>query len=501
MNGSELNFVNSLWRTPLMEAVGLALLHFIWQGFLVGLMVRVTLAAQQSHSANARYLTCLMGMGVMMALPAITVYAIMLDLPSAFPSPLTGVALLATPVAAPHWTLPLLPWLTCGWIAGACTLQLRLIGHWLRAEMLKRTGLQIASRECRRHFSELRGRMEIKGRVRIFESAQIAVPSVIGWLRPVVLIPIGLAERLTPIQLRSVIAHELAHIGRHDYLMNLAQSVFESLLFFHPITWWVSRRLRMEREFCCDDTAIAVCDNRLQYAQALSALENIRGIKEQTVLAANGGSLMKRLTRILAGERTGSNDLNKLLLPLSMLLVMVVAAVAIGVGCSSEAIDDVSGAQQISSPVTLTAQDTEEPGTAACCDLVEIRECLAQAESLDLDGIRAMTSQFCAGGGELTELKEGGCVIALCSPDGETKSECIVDLVTDLEGLGEKCKDMSDEEWKTFLRSHLELVCPGATADIQVEKIGEDGKSVMLAITTGARVINPAGDEQNSDGQ
>jgi beta-lactamase regulating signal transducer with metallopeptidase domain len=484
MISSELNFMSGLWRTPLMEAVGVALLHFIWQGFLVGLMVRITLAAQQTHTANARYLTCLIGMAVMMALPALTVYAIMLDLQSALPSTVTTIVLISSPVSAPNWSLPFLPWLTCGWIAGACTLQLRMIGHWLRAEMLKRTGLQIASRECRRHFSELQGRMEIKAPVRIFESAQIAVPSVIGWLRPVVLVPIGLAERLTPIQLRSVIAHELAHIGRHDYIVNLAQSVFESVLFFHPITWWLSKRLRMEREFCCDDTAIAVCESRLQYAQALSALENVRGIKEQTVLAANGGSLMKRLTRILAGERAGSNDLSKLLLPVSMLLVMMVAAVAIGVGCSSEATDDLGGVQQQSSPTTPVVQSAS--GEQPCCeiitDYIDIEACLAHCESLDVEKIREMAGDFVSTGGELVELKKGNCVIALYNPEGGAQGECALELVTNLEALGKECKDMSEEEWKTFLKYHVQSCCPEGTAEIHVKKLDENGDPLLVTI-------------------
>jgi len=133
----------------------------------------------------------------------------------------------------------------------------------------------------------------------------VLVPSVVGWLRPVVLAPATLATGLSPDQIRGLLAHELAHVRRHDYLVNVAQCVIESLLFFHPVTWWLSGRVRAEREFCCDDIAVAVGGGALAYARTLSSLEELRGRPALPVLSAKGGSLMTRITRLHEGARRG----------------------------------------------------------------------------------------------------------------------------------------------------------------------------------------------------
>src|SRR5262249_26688490 len=127
-------------------------------------------------------------------------------------------------------------------------------------------------------------------------------PMVIGWLRPVILLPASAMTGLTPQQLEAIIAHELAHIRRHDYLINLLQAVIETLLFYHPAVWWVSRRIRQEREHCCDDLAVAVCGDALTYARALLEMERLRAAGPQLAMAANGGLLMNRIRRLVGAQ-------------------------------------------------------------------------------------------------------------------------------------------------------------------------------------------------------
>src|SRR5207247_9522060 len=138
--------------------------------------------------------------------------------------------------------------------------------------------------------------------VRILESALVQVPTVIGWMRPVVLIPASALAGLTPRQLEAVIAHELAHIRRYDYLVNLLQTAVEILLFYHPAVWWVSREIRQEREHCCDDVAVEVCGDALTYARALAEIEALRNIRPQLAMAADGGSLLARIERIIGSS-------------------------------------------------------------------------------------------------------------------------------------------------------------------------------------------------------
>jgi GWxTD domain-containing protein len=125
------------------------------------------------------------------------------------------------------------------------------------------------------------------------------VPAVIGFLKPVILVPAGLLAGLPAEQLEGILAHELAHIRRCDYLVNLAQSLVEGLLYYHPAVWWVSSVVRAERENCCDDVAVAVSGDARGYAAALANLEESRWTAPETALAASGGDLMKRIRRLL----------------------------------------------------------------------------------------------------------------------------------------------------------------------------------------------------------
>ena len=110
----------------------------------------------------------------------------------------------------------------------------------------------------------------------ILESGAVAVPTLVGWVKPVVLLPAAALSGLSPEQLQAILAHELAHVRRHDYLVNLLQSMVETLLFYHPATWWVSAQVRAEREHCCDDLAVEVCGDRLVYVSALAELTTHR---------------------------------------------------------------------------------------------------------------------------------------------------------------------------------------------------------------------------------
>jgi beta-lactamase regulating signal transducer with metallopeptidase domain len=128
-----------------------------------------------------------------------------------------------------------------------------------------------------------------------------------GWIRPVVLMPVSAFTGLTPQQIEIILAHELAHIRRHDYIVNLGQIMVEILLFYHPAVWWVSDKIRQEREYCCDDVAVSLCGDRLQYARALANLESMRVTGQMLFPAATGGALLARIQR-LVGEKSSVHD-------------------------------------------------------------------------------------------------------------------------------------------------------------------------------------------------
>ena len=174
------------------------------------------------------------------------------------------------------------------------------------------------------------GRLALDRVVRVCESSAVLVPVMIGWLKPVVLLPASTISGLAPAQVEALIAHELAHVRRHDYLVNLLQAVVETLLFYHPAVWLVSNHVRTEREHCCDDLAVGVCD-RLVYVTALADLAALTTVP-RVALAATGGSLLGRVRRIL-----GAGNDNRLPVSgsLSALLVLLVGGILVPISLVS----------------------------------------------------------------------------------------------------------------------------------------------------------------------
>lgn len=213
------------------------------------------------------------------------------------PSPASRLS--AARVAVQRWLQGALPWLVTLWLAGAVLLSLRLLGGWAWARRLTRVGMRAPSQALQATLERLRAVMRVSREVRLLESVMVQVPAVVGWLRPVLLVPVSAATGLTPQQLEVLLAHELAHIRRHDYGVNLLQCVVETLLFYHPAVWWVSRQVREEREDCCDDAAVAVCADPRAYASALLELETLRAGGLGLATAASGGSLLRRVRRLL----------------------------------------------------------------------------------------------------------------------------------------------------------------------------------------------------------
>ncbi|HEX4964734.1 MAG TPA: M56 family metallopeptidase [Thermoanaerobaculia bacterium] len=306
------------WATPWVVAVAWALIHFLWQGALVGLAVAGALRLLSKSTASLRYAVAGGALLVMLALPIGTALrgASSPGGGPVFTAPMVGQTSPSSPSGPggrlreegrgdegwPAFSLPsALPWVFALWLAGVALLSIYHLGGWRQARRLTRTGRPLKGNlEATVH--GLANRLGISRAVRLLESAAVPVPAVIGWLRPVILVPASTLAGLAPRQLEAVLAHELAHVRRHDYLVNLLQAAVETLLFYHPAVWWVSSQVRRERENCCDDLAVAVCGDRLGYARALVDLEGLRS--PRLAMAADGGSLRDRVRR-LAGVPEG----------------------------------------------------------------------------------------------------------------------------------------------------------------------------------------------------
>jgi len=276
-------------------AIGWALLHLIWQGTIVAALLATTLALLCRRSAAARYYAACLALLLLAVLPAVTAIRAYQTPPfSGIETASTWMAS-AIALASAHMRE-----IVAAWLIGVALLSLRLGGGWLRARRLATRGTK-PSPAWQRTVDRIAASIHLRRTVKLLESAAVEVPTVIGWLRPVVLLPLAALSGLSPEQVEMVLAHELAHIRRNDFLINLLQAIVETLLFYHPAVWWISRQVRIERENCCDDLAISVCGSRLKYARALTRLEELRVDAAPLLLAANGASLIHRVRRLTVG--------------------------------------------------------------------------------------------------------------------------------------------------------------------------------------------------------
>ncbi|HEX8175820.1 MAG TPA: M56 family metallopeptidase [Pyrinomonadaceae bacterium] len=323
---------------PLVQAIGWALMHSLWQGALVAILLLFALQLMRGFSSQARYAAATIGLTLMLAAPAATLYSLYSSMPGAGSSAGQRAALSGSrqsidargnlPKGSPptqadsaggadrpsdlasFQTLTegrfarLARWLVLFWLGGMVIFSARLFSGWMATERLKRRGLGRAGAACEESFARLARRIGISRPVRLYKSVLVEVPTVIGWLRPVVLVPVSAFTGLSQQQLDALLAHELAHVRRYDYLVNLLQSIAETLLFYHPAVWWVSKQIRIEREHACDDLAVEACGDTLLYARALAELETLRtGPESGLALAANGGgSLISRVRRLISAH-------------------------------------------------------------------------------------------------------------------------------------------------------------------------------------------------------
>ncbi len=298
-----MTLVEAWVQTPLAQAIGWTLVHSLWEGAVVALVLAGAFGAVRS--SRGRYAAACLAILVMLTGFGFTFARLM-------PRQRSPVAALANARGA--W-LPagfeepknlvrsgaadFLPWLAPFWMAGVAIFHLRSLASWMAARRLRRTGVCLAPDLWRERLDRLAARLRLSTPVTLLESCLAEVPVVIGYLRPAILMPVGLLAGLPAGQIEAILLHELAHIRRYDYLVNLLQTAVEGFLFYHPAVWWISGLIRAERENCCDDLVVATNGDAHEYAAALIALEQNRWSACEAAPAATGGNLMQRIRRLL----------------------------------------------------------------------------------------------------------------------------------------------------------------------------------------------------------
>jgi beta-lactamase regulating signal transducer with metallopeptidase domain len=301
-----MTLLQSWAATPLAAAIGWTLIHSLWEGASATLTVIIAMAA--TRSPRVRYAV---GCFSLIALLVMTAFTFALVIPHATEHQLLPVR---SGLAAqtdfnnqpfrPAWDLRYaVPWLAVLWLVGVWTCCLWRALSFYSVYQLRYRGLCAAPQRWLEKTERLCKRLSVSRPVTLFESALTEVPSVLGHLRPMILMPAGLLTGLTEPQLEALLVHELVHVRRCDYLVNLSQCLLECLMFYNPAVWWISSVIRAEREHCCDDVVVETTGDAHTYAVALTTVEEVRWAASQPSVAANGGSLVKRIRRILSTEQ------------------------------------------------------------------------------------------------------------------------------------------------------------------------------------------------------
>lgn len=321
------------FASPLVERLGRTLVHFLWQGAAIAAILEFALAILKRKAPAVRHAVAC-GSLFVIALAPIFTFAIVrsndssrVEISSGVLAETDGLASIKAidaeeddridknrslgmiVVSAPlrssfrfaeridRWS----PFVVAVWLAGVIVLSIRLAGGVFTLRRLRTSGVR-PLKEWYEARDRLLNRMRIHRVIDLFESSVTLVPLVLGVFKPAVLIPSSAVLGLSAAEFEAILAHEFAHVMRHDLIINIIQNVVETLLFYHPAVWRVSSVIRRERESCCDDVAVEVCGDRLSYARALASLESIRSSSSYAFVTASGGSLVDRIRRILKLE-------------------------------------------------------------------------------------------------------------------------------------------------------------------------------------------------------
>jgi beta-lactamase regulating signal transducer with metallopeptidase domain len=315
-----INLAQTMIESGWMKALGWTFVHSIWQIALIGLLLFIVLRMVPGRSAHVRYTISSLALWLIVV-ASLSTFIIMLPEDHAITTMPGAMYFMtvnesqSTLQQLSQWLELRMPMMLTIWLGGVSLLMLRLVlslgfVHHMRYESFPEEDLQ-------QTLNTIIARIRLKIKATVSESYLIKSPVTIGHIKPLILFPVGIINQLNPKEVEAILTHELAHIVRRDYLSNLIQSFIETLFYYHPVTWWISRMVRTERENRADDLAVSWCGDHLGYAKALMAVQELQVHAKPALtigFSSRKGAMLARISRILNLPYKNHNQMEKTVL-------------------------------------------------------------------------------------------------------------------------------------------------------------------------------------------
>jgi beta-lactamase regulating signal transducer with metallopeptidase domain len=342
--------MKTLFAEALIRAMGWALVHSMWQGAVLAVLLLFLL--QKLRAARQRYYAAFAALSLLFCVSLCTfayLYApeaahIVSDTPEVILQESTHAATWTWAATDPGYLTLVSDWLennypviVAVWLLGFGFFLFQLLGAYFFLQQLRTQGAHLAETHWQQTLQRLSSHMQLARPVKLLESALVHAPMTLGYFKPIILLPIGMINRLSVAEVEAILAHELAHILRQDWLFNLLQAFMEAVFYYHPAVWWISGIIRKEREHCCDDTAIRLTGNRLIYAKALVQVQEMAKKSAQPALALGmqGNAirlrrktpLLDRIRRVLNQSQPKSQIMEKMIATGALLILLTLYSI------------------------------------------------------------------------------------------------------------------------------------------------------------------------------
>lgn len=393
-----MNILNNLFSDAFIFSFGWTLIHSLWHGAVISLITLLILYFMRNQRSSVRYNFTVLSMLIIVLLSIwtfISFYGHYSSLVSSGNSSLSGTSdqgmfnlydilwfnlLPGILKANLIYFTEHLPLFIVLWFIAVLFLSIKYTGAYIYSQRLKHNRIKPAKAYWIDKLAFFSSKMNLKKRIQLLESALVKVPVVIGYFKPVIIVPLGLFSGIPQQQIEAILIHELAHIKRNDYLVKLLQTIVEILFFFNPFIWWISSIINKEREHCCDDLAISITKDNISFVRALAGLCELEagGTSAALAFGKSNNQIIKRMERVM-NKNENKNNLSHFTIAL---VILISSLVALGTTTiASSELDNPNSSIQDSTKIkhAVYKKDSEEMKMKA--EMIKIQESMTKLKT------------------------------------------------------------------------------------------------------------------------